>query len=1248
MKSRSLAIWLFFTLAGLNIHGQPVSSNLNSPGSGHEALKAQSAELLDQLIADRELAHSLAVEKGWVTRQVLPNGDVISLEGVDNNGLPVYYTTEFNLYAAATTATDQLWASGNTGLSLSGSSSFMDGKLAIWDGGNVRGGHQEISRRSTANNPDSNLSNHATHVAGTMIAAGVNPLAKGMAYGANEIRAWDFSNDGEEMTEAAETLLVSNHSYGRVAGWRFNGERDGTPSDPYWEWRGDVSVSSEEDYKFGYYDERAQLWDMIAYYSPYYLIVKSAGNNRGSNGPSVGQPYWRFNETGNWTLDSRSRDMSSNSGYNTVPAYGNAKNILSVGAVGAIKNGYRKTEDVIISGFSSWGPTDDGRIKPDIVANGVSVYSASSSGNADYTTMSGTSMSAPNASGTLFLLQEHYHQLNDTFMLSSTLKGLVCHTADEAGNPGPDYVYGWGLLNAEAAARVITNAGDNAMIKETSLVSQDTLTMEVIASGEEALSVTIAWTDPEADPLPVDQDVLNNRTPRLINDLDLRVSGNDSIFKPWVLDVENPEAFATTGDNTVDNIEQVFIENPVPGQTYTITVTHKNDSLVRGSQVFSLIASGTGGQMLPVSEARNPEGVYIEGFSLHTLDNDPEDGCFTYRDFTNLKTKLNAGNSYPFEVHTGYCETINPYAVRIFADWNASGVFDTDDVAATSGVKTSPGSFSGKLDVPAHVKPGATAVLRIVVKETDHPDEIRPDMVYERGETQDYLLVFDRAAIDVRVADIPLLEGQLYPSERQPVTVRLENNGSVSVSDILLRAVLYEGEQPYDTIEEVYFNELDAMSADLFSFAGTFTTLPEKEYMVEVSAIHPENLQAELTARRAFFQTGSKVPPPDAQAVVCNGEEETRLSALGEGTVYWYSKAEGGDLLAVGSDPVLDYRPDSAMVFAGLDNLYAGIGPRHKEEHPWTNGTYTRATAHPVFTTHVPLVIRSAKLYVGHSGEVTFSVVNYQTGEVVSIASLNVSATRTTPTEEVGAPDDPDDEGQIYQLNLVVPEPGQYRLQVSYGPETTIFRSAGNTSNPYPYEIPGVMEITGTTASGSTDYYYWLFNTKIEAYGSASELKPVEITEVENPVIKLDEWSYLDEGQLILDARNPGADYRWSTGARSQTIAPVFSGTYWVVVTNEYGCQARDEIQVTETSAEEPFKAEINVYPNPADHVITIESPERIGATLFNMHGQPVRQTEGGNSPLVFPVYDLNSGTYLLRITAVDSGKTATYSIVIR
>ncbi len=97
--------------------------------------------------------------------------------------------------------------------------------------------------------------------------------------------------------------------------------------------------------------------------------------------------------------------------------------------------------------------------KPDIVADGVNLLSSIATSNTAYATFSGTSMSSPSVAGSLLLLQEYYSQLHGgAFMRSATLKGLVIHTADEAGpGPGPDYQFGFGLVNMQKAAAVITS-----------------------------------------------------------------------------------------------------------------------------------------------------------------------------------------------------------------------------------------------------------------------------------------------------------------------------------------------------------------------------------------------------------------------------------------------------------------------------------------------------------------------------------------------------------------------------------------------------------------------------------------------------------------------------------------------------------------------------------------------------------------------------------------------------------------------
>lgn len=1243
MKSRLTALLGLFMLGVLSVSGQQHVEIIDLEQRLH-TFREKSAPILQQLHENRKLAHDMASEKGWVLRQVLPDGQVMSLEGVDENGMPIYIATDFNVFAAATTGADKLWPGGVSGLELSGSSEIMENKLAIWDGGIVLTTHQEMAGRVVIEDIGGDISNHATHVAGTMMASGVNPLARGMAFGAPNIRSWDFSNDAAEMSEVANELLVSNHSYGTIAGWRFNSSRAGTASNPNWEWYGDVTVSTTEDYKFGYYDGRARLWDMMAYYNPYYLVVKSSGNFRNNNGPNINEGYWRRNASGTWELHTRTPGMDSNDSYNTISTYGNAKNILSVGAVGAIPNGYRQPNDVTMSAFSSWGPTDDGRIKPDIVANGVSLYSSSSSGDDNYATMSGTSMSAPNTSGSIFLLQEYHHRLFERFMLSSTLRALVCHTADQAGGPGPDYRHGWGLLNVARAADVISDAGNNAVIKELTLNTGATITKEVTASGREPLVVTIAWTDPEATPLTVNQQVLNNRSRRLLNDLDLRVKDENSIHMPWVLDVQNPGNPAVRGDNTVDNIEQVVIEHPVPGKTYTIEISHKGSSLERVSQVFSLIATGVGGETICESGAESDEGLGIQSFVINDQSFTMSSQCQGYRNMTEEPVFVSAGGNYPFMVQIKHCDESDEGMLKLFAYWEGEEAV----LVALSPVLESGDTFSSELEVPAHLATGSSVLLRLVLAETADAQEIIDCGQYTRGETQDYLLVIGQPEYDLAISNIPNLIEGICANDEQGIEIQIENLGSKAVSQLHIQANITAGGELLKQFDENLSFTLGANSTMRFYLNTTFETIPEEHYEVSVELINENDVNQENNRMLISFTTAVEAEPPLAEATLCDGDAEASLKAEAAGTTFWYDQAENGTILAAGNDTKLSVIPESGVLYAGVNHFSGRIGPETKTSEPWVDGTYARATAHPIIRAHAPLTIQSARLYVGYPGEVRFTIENYNTGEVVSMAELNVSATRNPPSPVNGAPMDPSDQGEVYQLNLAIPYPGLFRIRISYGAETTLYRATSNTSSPYPYVVPGALEITGTTATNGDNFYYWLYDIKLGSYGCSSPLVEVPINVRESPVLDLDADSYLDEGQLILNAANPGSVYIWNTGDTTQTIAPQYPGFYSVHVTNQYGCTAFQGIQITETPVEIPEGLNVSVYPNPATSALVIESSRDVRIEIINQSGQLVYHQENPATYKLVDVSSFRAGIYIVRVTDAMSGQVSTYRILIR
>jgi len=582
--------WYILCFASLNSSWLYAQEIIRPNVTNSAFLKQNSVTLLDISGINMANAFALAKAKGWETARADRDGNVLRLQRTDDLGLPIYYTTTNNIIAAGTTRTTKVYSGGGLGLALNGSG-IAAGKVALWDSDAVLASHAEFAGgRIEVRDKTTSTAVHSTHVAGTMMASGINAIARGMAFALPKLYVFNFDNDTPEMSANAATLLISNHSYGTAAGWSQN--TSVTPE--RWEFLG--APGENEDYKFGYYDTESSEWDKICYNAPYYLPVKSAGNSRIVNGPAVGEVFYRFNASRVMAnAGPRPAGISSNDGYDNISTYGNAKNILTVGAINPLGSGPYTAANIRLTAFSSWGPTDDGRIKPDLVADGVRVLSTSNAGNNSYTTLSGTSMSTPNVSGSLILLQELYSQKNaNSFMRAATLKALAIGTATDAGTAdGPDYSYGWGLLNMEAAAQAILDNGTKAKIAENILSQGDQQFFEVTAAGTAPLKGTICWTDPEAVAIS-SVNGLNNKTPRLINDLDLRAVQNQESYNPWVLDPANPSAAAGKGDNTRDNVEQVLISNPVAGAVYRFKVSHKA-VLKRGPQAYSIVITGING-----------------------------------------------------------------------------------------------------------------------------------------------------------------------------------------------------------------------------------------------------------------------------------------------------------------------------------------------------------------------------------------------------------------------------------------------------------------------------------------------------------------------------------------------------------------------------------------------------------------------------------------------------------------------------
>ncbi|RLB35454.1 MAG: hypothetical protein DRH12_16680, partial [Deltaproteobacteria bacterium] len=427
-------------------------------------------------------------------------------------------------------------------------------QVGVWDGGEIDNSsspHPDLTGRVTIieNAP---ISDHATHVTGTMMGDGSasGRTYRGMATSATAYSYTFLYNDlePEEHNGAINTygIDISQNSWGVTIN--------------------EIDLGNCDQY--GNYSLRSQKYDNVVSgcYGRRIPIIFAAGNER--NDGDCGIP--------------------ARGGYACLPGPGaTAKNTIVVGATNS------DTDSMTF--FSSWGPTDDGRIKPDVVAPGDEV-----GGNGDiwstipfgstghsypYDSMIGTSMAAPCVSGcAALMIQDYRNTHNNVDPWPSTIKALLIHTATDLNNTGPDYTTGYGRINVQDAVDMIRDdaACCNVIIENNISANgeMDDYTIDVPA-GTSELKVSLVWTDKPGTP---------NDAKELVNDLDLIVKDPNGVRKyPWTLNSSSPANAAERNKrDDINNVEQVYVNNPLQG-TWNITV--EGTTVPNPIQNYSLVGS---------------------------------------------------------------------------------------------------------------------------------------------------------------------------------------------------------------------------------------------------------------------------------------------------------------------------------------------------------------------------------------------------------------------------------------------------------------------------------------------------------------------------------------------------------------------------------------------------------------------------------------------------------------------------------
>jgi len=428
--------------------------------------------------------------------------------------------------------------------------------VLVYDGGLIRTTHVDFQGRAV-NGPEpacETLADHSTHVAGTIGGGGVaNPNLKGMAPGVSIVghaltqnggcslsQGFLYTDPGDIQADYTDAIVnhgadIANNSIGT------NTAPNGYPCD----WEGNYGVTDV-------------LIDSIV---------------RGTPGIADGQPFRIVWANGNERGSGRCGTT-----YHTTAPPACAKNHITVGAL--------NSNDDSVTTFTSWGPADDGRMKPDLSGPGCQVggdngvTSCAASSDTAYTVFCGTSMASPTVCGlSALLIQDFRAQFpSRPDPRNSTLKILFAQTAVDLFNPGPDYQTGYGSVRVQPAIDFMRTGN----FLENSVSQGQSYNVLVLSNpGDTMLKVTLAWDDVPGTP---------NVDPALVNDLDLVVfdPSNNQRF-PWTLDPLNPANPAVqTQANHRDNIEQVAIPNPTPG-VYRVEVRGFN--VPNGPQPFSLCAS---------------------------------------------------------------------------------------------------------------------------------------------------------------------------------------------------------------------------------------------------------------------------------------------------------------------------------------------------------------------------------------------------------------------------------------------------------------------------------------------------------------------------------------------------------------------------------------------------------------------------------------------------------------------------------
>lgn len=983
----------------------------------------------------------------------------------------------------------------------------------------------------------SNSNDHGDHVAGTIMGAGnIDPQAAGMANGAF---LYVFSSSNNNYYDVP-TIYQNN----------------------------DVVITSKSysnGCNAGYTSLSKDLDEQINLY-PSLMHVFSAGN-----------------------------DGNSDCGYGAGSGWGNvtgghkqAKNVIAVANLNSLGN---------LASSSSRGPAEDGRIKPDISSKGTSVYSTVPEYNYDHFT--GTSMACPGIAGVMAQLYQAYKELNSGQNPNSALmKCLLLNSADDIGNPGPDFKHGWGEVNAFRSIKILEN---NQYF--SSVISQQTSNLHniTIPSGVNQIKIMTYWNDKEAS---------TAASISLVNDINSHVSflPLGIIYNPLVLD-ETPtqsalNSYAAPGIDALNNIEQIIIDNPIPG-TYTLYVD--GFSIPFGPQEYWVTYEFITDEV----ELTYPIGG--EGFS-------PGESEIIRWDASESTTSFSLEYTTDGISWNTIASSINPD--HRYYTWMIPNV-----VTNQAKVRITRGSSSDE---------SVESFVIINVPQNIIVDWICPDSIYMSwdpvaGATSYEVSMLGSVYMDSMITSVTTNSFFLNPNPsvvdswfsvcakinigkgRRAVAI---NQQPTNIGCIAPPTAIFSAFQTTSCSGEISFydnshNQPNNWVWDFGDGATSNLQNPTHTYLTEgtfsVQLIVSNNLGIDSIIQLNYITIDFLPGPIAYNDTICANSASFVLNSASN-NVRWYPDTLGSSYLFNGS-------PFITPVLSSTTNYYIrefGVSPFFGGPADYTigSGSYYQGNRHLIFDSYVSCKLISSLIYADTSNVVTFELRD-SSGGVIDDTTLAVIPGSQT----------------IY-LNFDIPVGNDLQLGIN-GVNSGLFRNNNGAS--FPYDVGNLVSFTGASNSSTQNNWYFYYNIQIME-NCKSDF--TEVTAFLTPPISSPPISQI--GNVLSVTNNPSYSYQWYlngniiSGANSNSYAFTIPGNYYLEI-SYMGCISISDPFII-SSVNNDLK-EISIYPNPATSIINIESINNIDEIrIFDIQSRVIFSEEINSKNKRIDIENFSSGVYFIEI----------------